>query len=285
MVLDLSTPAGWLFWGGAFVLAIGVIVGLANWFGGKTPKGFGWAIALVVVGFVVLLVGQGTVGYFAPASSTNVQPAPSSAAITSYVSTTGFPSGGNLTNALTWNQGTATVQGYLVYNSTSGALVNAAKNGSTYKEPNYLVLPIHSARTDPVNQTYLFTYTVASVSTFQSLGTSPTTCSFIGFTQATSTQTGQWGVYWDHGQNANQKGQQNAPSVASNVAPDPTAIQGFGAVTNGVHLSLAGGNGTAFGGSCMSAVSLYTTYTETISIGNSNPSVITLDLSVVAIHA
>jgi hypothetical protein len=281
-VIDFSSPAGVLFWLGLAGVVIGLLVaGL-----GRMKSAQKWGLIVIVASVVVVLLGQ-VIGAAAPPASTNVPNAPANATLSSYVSTSLLQSA----TATVWNANTQTLTAYLVQNYTTGANclsftnVTCSTYGIAAGKPNYLLVPIHSARTDNLNATYSFNYQVASVPTFTSIGTSPTTCSPVGFTTATSTTPGQWKAYWSAGQNSGQLGQQNAPSVTTGVAPDPTPVTAFSSVTNILHISLSGANSTAFGANCYGAVQIYSPVNMVISIGGSTPSTITVSFVWVGEHA
>lgn len=242
-----------------------------------------------VVGFIVVVLIL-LVAFTIPAPSANIGPAPNNTNVASYVSTTAYKVAAALPSACTNYVSSATVTCTVGYNKTQGGFQLALSNttdlgytpggaGTSYASLNYLNVVLHSARTDTINQTYLYTYTYQTLPTWTSISTSSTTtCSIIGFTTATATAPGTWKAMWYAGQNAGLSPTQNAPTVSTGVGADPTAIIGFGAVTQVAELSFAGGNSTSTSFGCWAGLSLYESLTVTISISQSTPPLFTLDL-------
>jgi hypothetical protein len=291
--LNLATPGGLLELFGVIIALIGVLlIVVMRGKGIKATSGTTLAGVLIfVLGFVVVAV--------TPAAVTNTPPATTQTVNTLLGSYPALPSGES------WNSATNTLTIYLVYNYTASCFAVSPTNASTTSTlgiagagsgcgtatggakylPNYVLLPLKLVRTDNSNTTAAFPLNVASIPTTQSLGSTPTTYSFIGYKPATSTTTGQWQVKWSAGTTAGLASTVNAPSVTTNIASDSLAVSAFNSAGVVLEESLSGGNSTSAPSTFYSALTVYGSYNAVISIGNSNPTQITETFVVLGEHA
>lgn len=239
------------------------------------PKSIGGIMAVIAV----LLLG----GFFVMSTvnlpTGSVANAPSAASLTSYLTTTIVPSGCSVV------QSTNTETCNVVYNYTASQFYTCASNASAGATRtacalhNYIVVSVHSARTDTLNATYGFTYQEASVATVVTTGSTPTVYSpCVGYVPATSTASGIWKAYWSQGSQSTLNPTQAAPSVTTGWTPSLYAINSFGSATQQLHLSLPGSNSTSAPAAMYAAMTLYTSYSFTFTVGNSTPSTFTLTI-------
>lgn len=234
-------------------------------------KGMRPAVGVGLLGVVVIVLGL-VGGALAPAATTTPPIAPPAAACA--VQLASAPA---LATGETWNTISNTLTVDLVYNKTSNFFFVSSTVGASTSKPNYVLFPIKLVRTDPINQTFSFPVSIASIPTANSLGATPTTYSVVGNTPATSTTPGIWQAYFSAGTLANQKPTVSAPSVSTNVISDGTPVTSFGSVTSVLHISLAGGNSTSAPTLFAEALQNYTSYPMTVSVGNGSPSLLTID--------
>lgn len=185
----------------------------------------------------------------------------------------------------TWNSITNTMTVDVVYNTSTNAWMVQNVLTGVASHPNWVNLPLKLVRSDAINATYAFPVSVTSIPTFNSLGTNPTTYSFVGYTSATSTSPGIWQVFFSAGTLANQKPTVSAPGVATNVLNDPCAVNAFNSLSPILKVSLGGGNSTSAPTLSAEAVQNYTTYPMTIGIGQGSPSGVTLDFIPIGWHS
>lgn len=268
-LLNPVTIGGLVFWIGVIFLFVSVLALTVI----KAVPRKGVAV-LLIVGVVMLLIGTGITGLTpVSGSQTPVVAGTSVSSYITYAGASGFQAG------VTYNSQTNVLTVYAVFNTTADAWCVAASNTSLGKIStcDFLVIGVHSARADLQNVTAGFTDSVSSVYTFSSLGASPETYSFLGYTAATSTSTGQWQAYWSSGSNGGLKSSVNAPSVASNIVSSQVGIVAFGATTNYLHLSLAGENSTSFPTTAYSALQTYSSYPIGLSVSSSSPAGMTIN--------
>ena len=128
---------------------------------------------------------------------------------------------------------------------------------------------------------------ISSVPTTSTAGSTPTVYSpVLGYTIATGSAPGIWQSYWGAGSTANLKPTNVAPTSTSALTPSSLGIAAFGGGVDVLHVSLPGSNSTfaptwpttGTAAATNLGVSLYSSYTLTISVGNSNPATFTLTL-------
>ena len=279
-----------LFIIGIMVVVIYVIL-LAARAAPPHPKAIGTVFGLAAVLIVVaLLFGQLTTlpGAVAPPASG------SGAAVSSYIIAPGGGSGvGNAVPGCSVNSATNVMTCDMDFNYTSNAFYLCSGNltvglGRTACiAHNYVLLGIHSARTDVQNATYGFPFAVSSVPTVSSAGTTPTVYSpAVGYTVATGTSPGVWKTNWGSGSTAGLNPTNVAPTSTSNFNPTSLGIGAFGGAVDILHISLPGGNSTfaptwpttGTAASSNLGVTLYSTYSVIVTVGNSSPTTFTLNL-------
>ncbi|MGA7861340.1 MAG: hypothetical protein WCB19_05730 [Thermoplasmata archaeon] len=259
------------------------------------PKAVGGVIGLVAV----LLIFGFIVAQVTPTPG-SIAPPPAAAALSSYLVSPG-EIGCTVNNALSTPAETCTE----VYNYTSNAFVVSAANStiggvtwtsttctvSTTHCANWILVNIHSARTDVYNSTYGFPYQITLVPTFSTVS-SPTAYSpALGYVAASGTTPGIWKVYPGVGSSATLNPNVAAPGVTSNLGVDQVGIAAFGSASVLYHFSLPGGNSTTapLSGTTpllFSSTSLaqYQTFTYQISVGNSSPALFDLIVQVIGQH-
>lgn len=278
---DPTQLGGALFWIGAAVFFVTLILlGLVK---AVPRKG---AAVLMGIGAAILVIGL-IISVATPTPTASVSNVPNTA-VSSYLTSTGAyygtgtGAGSALNTTAGWPSGTSynsqtnTLTIYTVYVSKIGTLCMASANASLATCYSFLSIGVHSARTDIVNVTSGFTFSFASVPTFQSLGSNPQTYSFLGYKPATSTATGQWQAYWSLGSNGGQVSQVNAPSATTNIVSSLVGISAFSSTTNFLHITLAGSNGTSFPSTAYSALTTYSSYSATLSVQSSTPATLTV---------
>jgi hypothetical protein len=176
-----------------------------------------------------------------------------------------------------------------VYLCTGNLTAGAARTACATK--NFIMIAVHSARTDILNSTYGFPYSVASVPvTTIALGTSIGTSysPITGYTVASGTTPATWQTYWSLGSTAALNPTNVAPTSASGFTPSSTAIAAFGSATQVLHISLVGSNSTfhptwstSLGAPANIGITQFATYTESITIGNSSPVTLTLNVIII----
>lgn len=253
------------------------------------PKAIGGMIAVVAV----LLIGGFVLAQVAIVPGSVVPPATgSSAAVASYIVASGNGAG-NTVPGCSLNAGSTVMTCDVDFNYTgnffyacSGNLTAGTARTACVAH-NYLLIGIHSARTDVLNSTYGFPFAVASVPTVTTAGTSPTVYSpAVGYTVATGTSPGVWQSYWSAGSTANLKPANQAPQSTSGFTATSLGIGAFAGATDVLHVSLPGSNSTfaptwpttGTAGSSNTGLTLYSSYSMTISIGNSNPTALTVTI-------
>ena len=275
-VIDFTNDAlgSVLFLTGLVVLVIG---GLLFAFKAIPPQPNhvgGWIGIAVVLILIGLFAAQ-----FTSAPTAAIVQVPG-ATVSSYIVSSGLPSG------CTVNSVTATETCDAVYNYTSGAFAISATNTDTFKLPTYILFDIHSARTDGLNQTAGISYAVSSVATVTTTGSNPTTYSpIVGYVPASGTSNGVWKAYWGSGSAANLNPSNNAPTSASGWTPSMVGIAAFGGSSNTLHISLPGGNSTSAPAALYSALTLYGSYSMTVTVSGSTPSTFTLTMVIIGEHA
>jgi len=230
-----------------------------------------------------VLGGAGLVflGYFigvAVPPTTTVAPAPPASSLTTYIAGT-YPAGDSV------NTQTNTLTVYLVYNRTSSCwgIPSAVANQSTFRTGgpagctlNYVELQLKSARADLINATYGFTYNWASLPTFTTTSGTITTYSFVGYKAATSTAPAQWQGKWGSGSASGVYPNGAAPTTTTNLISTVIGIGAFNSAICNLQLPLGGGNSTSAPYASFLATTLYTPYTLTVTVANSNPSTFTV---------
>ena len=218
------------------------LAGLVWWALGRGPAkhavaGFGIVIGLAMVG-VAFLVGPS----FPLANTGQGQGAPQPGGTFNNVfgTTPALPTG------CTYYQSANYVFCTVVFNSTSAYLAVQSSVAATFHNPQYLVIPENLIRTDNANTTFTEAATLTTVPTFNSLGSSPTLYSPLGYKAATSNTPGQWQFFFDQGTQASQKPTVTAPGTATNVITSSVPVKAFSSQVVGAHFSLAGGNSTSF---------------------------------------
>jgi len=253
------------------------------------PKAIGGMLAVVAL----LLVGGFVLAQTTVVPGSVVPPASgTSAAVATYIVASGSGAG-NAVSGCTLNAGSTVMTCDVDYNYTAnyfyacGGNLTAGTGRTACIAHNYILLGIHSARTDVLNATYGFSYAVGSVATTTTAGATPTVYSpDLGYVAATGTSPGVWQSYWGSGSTALLKPSNAAPGSSSSFTPTTLGIGAFAGATDVLHLSLPGSNSTfaptwPTTGTLASTnlgVTLYSTYSMTITIGNSNPSTVTLSL-------
>jgi hypothetical protein len=273
------------------VLGLGIGIAWARFGAGIKGKERGAITA--VIGFIVVLIAVGGAALIPANIAPGPGPAPPATSLSSYVSTSAVAGVAPALPGACTNYPTASIPSVtctIGFNKTQTGFQLALSNttdlgytpggaGTTYASLNYIDLALHSARTDTINQTYLFTYTYTALPTWTSVGSSTTsTCSAVGFTSTTSSSPGAWKVTWAKGQNAGITPTQSAPTVNTGVGADPTAIAYTGSITQVAQVSFAGGNSTSTSFNCWQGLSLYEQLTIGISIGQSSPPLFDLNL-------
>lgn len=260
------------------------------------PKAVGGIIGVVAV----LLIFGFVLAEVTPTPGSLVTP-PAQAALSSYLVSPG-EIGCTVNNALSPPTETCTE----VYNYTSNAFVVSAANStiggvtwtsttctvSTTHCANWILVNIHSARTDVYNSTYGFPYQITSVPTFSTISNPTAYSPALGYVAASGTTPGIWKVYPGVGSSATLNPNVAAPGVTSNLGVDQVGIAAFGSASVLYHFSLPGGNSTTapLSGSTpllFSSTSLaqYQTFTYQISVGNSSPAIFDLIVQVIGQHA
>jgi hypothetical protein len=216
-----------------------------------------------------------------------------SAAPTAIVSSTCPVAGGCAVNTLenaapalisgeSWSSVTNTLTVDVVFNSTGDALhVCAAVTPCASSTAEYVLLPLKLIRTDSYNGTAAFPMNVASTPCLSSLGSSPTTYCFVGYKAATGTTPATYQIFWSAGTTASLNPTVVAPTVTTNILPDSLPVTAFSSALNVLHISLAGSNSTSAPLAWGQALQNFTSYPETISIGSSSPSLVTIQFVVI----
>lgn len=260
---------------GIIVLVVAMIMILA--LKGAARHAGGGAVALA---FVLIVVG---VLYNGATPSSSLTSAPPGAAITSYIQSSALPTGCSV-NTITNTELCTGVFNTNASGSGGGYYVTNANTTILGNKPNYIVFQIHTARTDAINSTYGFTYSVASISTLNTITSAPVTYSpLVGYVPATSTQTGYWKVSPTKGSAASQNPTVAAPATATNVQSDTVGIAAFGSATVAYDLSLPGGNSTYLPPFVNGAQgNLYNLYAFVVTVGGQT---FTLDYEVIGFPA
>lgn len=240
------------------------------------PKSIGGIFAVIAIlllgGFVVMsaIVIPGSA--VPTATGTGAQ-------VSSYLTTTIIPAGCSVV------QSTNTETCDVVYNYTASQFYTCASNttaGATRTAcalHNYIVVTVHSARTDVLNATYGFPYAVSSVSTVVTTGASPVVYSpEVGYVPATSTASGIWKAQWGTGSASGLNPTQAAPAVTTGWTPSIVGINSFGSASPQLHVSLPGSNSTSAPAAMYAAMTLFTPYSMSFTVGNSSPTTFTLTL-------
>lgn len=280
----LLAGAGWLVLFGLLLLIIGVVLLAA-----MKAKGLKTAVPVFV--FSAVLLGLGLfAGSIAPAPAstggTGTTTPCNGCATTSYVVTTNLPSG------CTWNSISETLTCDVVYNYTSNYFGVEPANQSTCNfasnachPTTYVLVPIHSARSDVVNQTFGENYQISSIPTATSLGANAQVYSIVAYTQQTASSTGQWHVKWSTGSFSGQFPNQPAPQTTTGIGLNTVGIQSFSSAQPVLSIGLAGSNSTSAPTTFYSALSTFTAYDMGVSISGSTPASITIAFVVLGEHA
>ena len=273
---------------GIFILSLALIF---HWVKGSPKALTGGYIFLALIALIGLLIAAGVT-----TGPSSITPAPSSATLSSYlISYNAAGKGCSLSAQNTID--TCTV----VWNYTSNSLFVAPSNGSATGSSgacagtcnNFIAIGVHSARTDITNATYGFSYAVATLPTTNTLYNPASTYSpIVGYVAATGTAAGYWKLNWGSGSSAGLNPTNAAPSSTSSLTPSIVGIGAFGSATNILHIALPGTNstyapswGTGVQGSSLIGMTIYSTYTLTFTVGNSNPSTFTLIVNLIGFHA
>ena len=185
------------------------------------------------------------------------------------------------------------------YNYTSNAFylcsgnlsAGAARTACVSK--NFIMVDIHSARADIQNNTAGFNFAVSSVPTttiVAGTGIGTVYSPITGYKAASGTTPGIWQTHWTLGSTAAQNPQNSAPASSSGFTQSTTAVAAFGSVDNVLHISLPGSNSTfapTWGAGYPGNLGLtqFSSYSETITVGGSNPSVFTLTVTLIGFSA
>ena len=272
-VSSIAAGASLLVLFGFILVVVGALMLLA--LRGKAGK-----IAPVAIILGAVLLGGGFVASaFAPTPGAATPPPPTASVLTQLATAPALVTGE------TFNTVTNTLTVDLVYNKTANEFKVASSVGYTGSDPAYIQFPMKLVRQDAINQTFSFPMTVATIPTAASLGATPTVYSFVGYTPATSTNPGTWQLYFSAGTLANQKPTVSAPSVTTNVLTDPVPVQSFNSATSTLHIALGGSNSTSAPTLFAEAIQNYTVYPMTINIGNSAPSVMTINFLLLGWYA
>jgi hypothetical protein len=275
MLSDLTnwtTGAGVIFLIGLLIL---VICGAAFYvLRGRGARMYGYG---ALVGFVIVIIAIAVAAVTVSSQSTTPV-APSTASV-NVVENSGI----GLPTGVTWNAQTDTLSVDVGYNYTGGFYTVAATNttptsGSHTFTQTSVTLPLSLIRTDAQNHTYLFPLQVTSVPTFSTIGTSPVTYSFVGYSVQTSTATSAWQMKWSAGTYAGQYSTVNAPGVTSNVLPNGLAVGSFSTGNVALGLTFAGANSTLAPTPWSTTLTQFQTLTMPVTIGQGTPATVYINL-------
>lgn len=273
---NITTAAG-------FLLLIAIILGVGALLIGYFAKAKKPATIFGILFAVFLLAA------FVIAATTNAFPSGSTAPVVpgTSVNTLLYTSPA-LVNGETWNSASSVLTVDILYNVTGSYFCVAATFAATHgcaaggagsaTHPLDIVFPLNLIRVDANNQTALFNMAITGIPTGTSLGASASTYSVVGFKAATSTSPGQWQTYFSAGTTASQYPSVSAPGTSTNVITDGVAVTAFSHTVNVLHVHLAGTNSTSAPETFAESLSNYTAYPMTLSISQSTPAVVTLDL-------
>lgn len=276
-VTNTANPFVWILWLGLVVL-VGALIYLGmrpiDW---RTRR---WGIAIAGVILAVGLLG-GLVVPFAAQTTGGSTPAPSGATAISTVQTATFVTGE------TFLANTNTIQVDIVYNSTGHVFCVEATNATCAATAHtYVNIPFKLSRSDTINATYGFNAVVNSIFTLTPSGAT-TAYSPIAYTAASSTSGGVWQMKWSAGSLAGAfPSQQNAPTVATGVAPDLVGVGAFGGTSLTLGITLGGANSTS--GNFINGATIYNTYSCQIVFsggGGVTPASDTVSFLLLGIHA